>query len=460
MENPLKFTTLQICDAYHSGELSPINVTKKCLEQIKKHNPVLNAICYTNTQNSLKWAKESETRWQQGKQLSPIDGVPFTVKDLIYTKDWPTLHGSNTVSSDQKWQKESPCVARMRDAGAILIAKTTTPEFGHKGVTTSLRHGVTRNPWDPKKTSGGSSGGAAVAAAMNMGLLHIGNDGGGSIRIPASFTGVFGFKPSPRLVPAWPVDDYIANQMSVTGPITRSVTEAALIMDIISQPDPRDYTSLPHHGLHFTKHLKKPFSKLKIAYISHLDGLNKNDEISQIISKALEHFSEIADVEPLKLNIPTGIFRIFWLAAAQHTITQLKPTEQNKLDPSMKIWGEMSKNINLSDYMLARDKRLELIEKMNNILDEYDFILSPTTTTTAFDVGQDNPQHSDGKEWQNWAPFTSLVNLAQLPAASIPCGFTAGKLPVGLQIIGSNLADVDVLRLAYFFEQNNPIMQP
>ncbi|MCS6855984.1 MAG: amidase family protein, partial [Elioraea sp.] len=206
-------------------------------------DPVLNAFCLVAWRTALAAARESERRWMKGEPQGLLDGVPVSIKDLVLTRGWPTLRGSKTIDPKGPWKDDAPCVARLREHGAVLIGKTTTPEFGWKGVTDSPLTGVTRNPWDPRLTPGGSSGGAAAALAAGMGPLAIGTDGGGSIRIPCAFTGVFGLKPSFGRVPAWPLSPM--GTVAHVGPMTRSVADAALMMNVIALPDTRDWHALP-----------------------------------------------------------------------------------------------------------------------------------------------------------------------------------------------------------------------
>ena len=194
----------ELLKRYAARTLSPVDVTAACLARIEKLNPIYNAFCLVDKEGAMKAARESEARWAAGKPIGLLDGVPTSVKDLLITKNWPTLRGSKAINKDQPWLEDAPCVARLREAGAILVGKTTTPEIGHKGVTHNPLTGITRNPWNADYTPGGSSGGASVAAATGMAALNLGTDGGGSIRIPAAFTGIFGIKPTFGAVPAYP----------------------------------------------------------------------------------------------------------------------------------------------------------------------------------------------------------------------------------------------------------------
>ncbi|MFQ5546445.1 MAG: amidase family protein, partial [Acidiferrobacterales bacterium] len=222
----------ELLKLYQRRQLSPVEATKAALAQISAYDPPLNAFCYVDEDAALTAAGESEARWQKGAPKGLLDGVPTAIKDLILTKGWPTLRGSRVVSKDQSWDEDAPSSARLREHGAVLLGKTTTPEFGWKGVTDSPLTGVTRNPWNLATTPGGSSGGSAAAIATGMCALAIGTDGGGSIRIPAGFTGIYGIKPSFGRVPAAPLSPF--GTVAQVGPMTRTVTDAALMLMVIS----------------------------------------------------------------------------------------------------------------------------------------------------------------------------------------------------------------------------------
>ncbi|MDH3596510.1 MAG: amidase family protein, partial [Rhodospirillales bacterium] len=244
--DPALLTATELLTRFRAGSLSPVEVTEAALARIEAHDTALNAFCLVDAEQALAEARRSEERWRIGAPKGRLDGVPASIKDLLLTKGWPTLRGSKALDPDQPWDEDAPAVARLREHGAVLLGKTTTPEFGWKGVTDSPLTGVTRNPWDPSRTPGGSSGGAAAAVATGMGALAIGTDGGGSIRIPAGFTGIFGLKPSFGRVPAYPLSPF--GTVAHLGPMTRSVADAALMLTVLAEPDPRDWYALPVDG--------------------------------------------------------------------------------------------------------------------------------------------------------------------------------------------------------------------
>src|SRR5687767_5954180 len=277
----------ELLDAFRKKTLSPVDVARAVLARIEKLNPVLNAFCLVS-ENSLQEAKESEARWSAGQPRGLLDGVPVSIKDIILTKGWPTLRGSKTVDPKGPWNDDAPVTARLREHGAVLLGKTTTPELGHKGVTDSPLTGITRNPWNPAMTPGGSSGGAAVAAATGMGALHVGTDGGGSIRIPASFTGIFGLKPSFGRVPAYPLSPF--GTVAHVGPMTRTVTDAALMLNVLAQPDARDWHALPYDARDWRSGLERGLKGVRIAYSPDLGYARVDAEVAAIVRQAVAVF--------------------------------------------------------------------------------------------------------------------------------------------------------------------------
>ena len=248
------FTASQLLAMYRSAQVSPVDVTRAVLQRIDQVNGKLNAFCLVDAAQAMESAKASEQRWQahrqQGAAIGALDGIPVSIKDLILTRGWPTLRGSRTVDPSQPWEVDAPVTARLRESGAVLLGKTTTPELGCKGETNSPLHGITRNPWNLSRTPGGSSGGAAAAVAAGMGPLAVGTDGAGSVRIPAAFCGNVGIKPSFGRVPAYPLSPF--GTVAHLGPHTMSVTDAALMMNVMSLPDARDWSSLPYQPIDYT----------------------------------------------------------------------------------------------------------------------------------------------------------------------------------------------------------------
>jgi aspartyl-tRNA(Asn)/glutamyl-tRNA(Gln) amidotransferase subunit A len=448
----------ELLDAYRKHDLSPVEVTQAVLERIAKLNPVLNAFNLVS-ERAMEDAKASEARWLAGQPRGLLDGVPVSIKDIILAKGWPTLRGSKTVDPKGPWNDDAPATARLREHGAILLGKTTTPEFGWKGVTDSPLTGITRNPWNPAKTPGGSSGGAAAAVASGMGPLAVGTDGGGSIRIPCSFTGLFGIKASFGRVPAWPPSPF--GSVAHVGPITRSVTDAALMLNVLALPDARDWQTLPFDARDWRTGIDQGVADLRIAYSPDLGYAKVDAEVAAIVRKALDVFTELgAKVEEKNPGFenPEAAFRTHWFAPAAQLVNALPPEKRRLVDPGLLEVAEQGAKIGAAEILDAQMKRGALGVHMNLFHRDYDLLVTPTLAVAAFDVGQEFPPGR--KRWIDWTPFSFPFNLTQQPAASIPCGLTKAGLPVGLHLVGPRYAEARVLRAARAFETVRPIALP
>ncbi|MCS5608302.1 MAG: amidase family protein, partial [Alphaproteobacteria bacterium] len=271
----IRMSAIELLAGYRGGTFSPVEATQAVLDRIHALNDKINAFVLIDDESALAAARKSEARWLNGAPKGLLDGVPTTLKDLVLTEGWPTLKGSLTVDPDGPWEEDAPCVARLREHGAVFLGKTTTPEVGWKGLTESALSGITRNPWNLAKTPGGSSGGASAALAADMGPLAVGSDGGGSIRIPAAFTGVFGIKANFGRVPVYP--ESAMRSLSHVGPMTRTVADAALMLNVLSLPDHRDHTALPYQGIDFTDGLDDGIVGLRVAFSADLGYAGVDD---------------------------------------------------------------------------------------------------------------------------------------------------------------------------------------
>lgn len=449
--NVLNQTVADILVAYKTRDLSPVAVMEACLAQVENLNPDLNAFVLTAPETARQQAAESEKRWQQGKPHGALDGIPVTIKDWFHVAGWPTRQGSLTSSAIPQ-DIDAPAVAALKQAGGIIIGKTTLPEFGHKGVTDSPLSGVTRNPWNADKTSGGSSGGAAVAAATGMGLLHLGSDAGGSVRIPASFCGVVGFKPSYGVVPSWPPS--LFSTLSALGPITRSVGDAAVMMECLTTPDPRDWHALPDRISGWQQALSEPPAGLKTGYITGLNDVPVQAGVQKAVEKAARVLSSLGTVTELHLDIPTLVdtFNAHWMAVAHWMGARVPEQDKSKMDPRLQHWMTRGRNLALADYLDAERERMTIGEKINALFQTYDVLVMPTTAMTAFDAGQDMPVLPNGEKWDDWTPYTYMANLSKCPAISLPCGLDESNLPVGVQLMSPYLDDRKLLQIAQVLE--------
>ncbi|MDM7946573.1 MAG: amidase [Oceanibaculum nanhaiense] len=446
---------------YRRKSLSPVEVTKAVLARIEAVDPHVNAFCLVDAESALTAARASEARWMQREPRGMVDGIPATVKDLILSEGWPTLRGSKTVARNQNWPEDAPAVARLREEGAVLVGKTTTPEYGWKGVTDSPLTGITRNPWDTSKTPGGSSGGAAAAAALGMGCLHIGTDGGGSIRMPSGFTGIFGLKAHFGRVPAFPASPM--GTLSHVGPMTRTVGDTALMMNAIAMPDARDWFSLPYDGRDYRIGLEDGVEGLRIAYSPSLGYAKVDPEIAEAVNRAVQVFvdmgAEVDEVDP-GFEDPAWVFRTHWYFGAANLYRKLTPEQRKLMDPGFVEVAEEGLTYTSEQIAKAAEARSSLGLTMNLFHESYDLLLTPTLPQPAFDAGIEFPAGKGFSRWPDWAPFSHPFNLTQQPAASAPCGFTKAGLPIGLQIVGPAHADALVLQAARAYESVHPFVMP
>ncbi len=451
----------ELLDRYRSRQVSPVEVTRAVIDRIERMNPAVNAFCWVDADSALDVARASESRWQSGAPIGSLDGVPATIKDLILTKGWPTRRGSLLIDPDQEWPDDAPAVARLREQGAIIVGKTTTPEFGWKGVTDNALTGITRNPWNTALTPGGSSGGAAAACALGMGALHIGTDGGGSIRIPAAFTGIFGHKPSFGRVPAWPLSPF--GTVAHLGPMTRTVADAALMLTVLSAPDARDWHALPATGHDYRNGLDAGVRGLRIGFSADLGYVTVDGEVAAAVRDAVTVFTELGahvqEVAPPFEN-PLSIFQTFWYTGAANLLRRFSEGQRQRIDSGLQDVAAAGDSYTLPDFQEAERLRAELGVRMNQFHLNYDLLLTPTLPIPAFIAGREIVSPSTQQRWSDWTPFTYPFNLTQQPACSIPCGFTTSGLPIGLQIVGPMFEDGLVLAAARAFESVRPLVLP
>lgn len=450
---PADMTATALASAYRAKTLSPVEATESILARIDACAH-LNAFCHIDAEPALAAARASEARLLEGKPIGPLDGIPVGIKDLILTKNMPTRRGSLTTDPLAPQTDDAPVVARLREAGCVLLGKTTTPEFGWKGVTDNRLTGVTRNPWNPDRTPGGSSGGAAVQVACGMGPIGIGTDGGGSIRIPSSFTGVFGFKPSYGRVPAWPASQ--VGTLAHTGPMTRSVADAALAMTVISGWDARDWTALPAQNLDWASITSFSLAGKRIAYSPDLGIAEVDPEVAALVRRAVERMEQLgATVDEVDPGVGTQseAIGVLWQAGCARGIVHLSEEQKAMLDPGYRTACENGARVTLAAYQDAQAARFALGTKMRAFHTKYDFLVLPTMRGPAFEAGQNAPKRADGTFDVTWNAFCYQFNMTQQPAASIPCGFTASGLPVGLQIVGAMHDDIGVLGASHAVER-------
>jgi Asp-tRNA(Asn)/Glu-tRNA(Gln) amidotransferase A subunit family amidase len=452
-------SALELAAAIRAKQVSPVEVVEAILARIETLNPRLNAFCLVANDIALRDAREAEIAVVKGEPTGPLQGVPFSLKDVIFTRGLGTTGGSR-LFADAVPEEDAIVVGRLRAAGAVLLGKTNTSEFGHKAVTDNPLFGITRNPWNLEMTPGGSSGGAAAAVASGLGPIALGTDGGGSLRIPAAFCGVYGFKPSWGRVPQHPSFPGWEH-LGVTGPITRSVRDAALTLDVVAGDDDRDRHSLPREAGSYVSACDDDIKGLHVAWTPDLGYATVDPAVQAVCENAAAEFESLGcHVEVVNPGWEDceEIFRT--IVAAQfyaHWSDQL-PAQEGDLDPTLVKFIRKGGAVSTRDYVLAMERARAYWHEAQTFLARFDLLLTPTTAVAPFPVGQTGPREIAGQAISvlGWMPFTFPFNLTGQPAASVPAGVTDDGLPVGLQIIGRRNADRTVLAASAAYEAACP----
>ncbi|MGP3970222.1 amidase [Streptomyces sp. 6N223] len=461
-------TASELTAGYAAGDFSPVEAVKETLERAEEIQPAVNAFVLLDPADAHRRARESEERWRRGEPAGPVDGVPVTVKDILLLRGHPTLRGSSAVAATGMagpWEEDAPAVARLREAGAVFLGKTTTPEFGWKGVTDCPPHGATGNPYAPARTAGGSSGGSAAAVALGAGPLSLGTDGGGSVRIPASFCGIFALKPTYGRVPLYPASAF--GTLAHVGPMTRDAADAALLLDVIGRPDARDWSHLgdpPPGG--FRSRLAEGAAAveavrgLRVAYSPALGFGDEAwaapaPEVASAVRGAVEVLArlgaEVTETDPPlpPLGELREAFHTLWFAGAARVTQHFDAEQRALMDPGLKEVCEAGARYTALDYLAAVDVRMAAGKVMGLFHTSYDLLVTPTMPLTAFGLGLEVPTGSGMRRWTEWTPFTYPFNMTQQPACSLPCGVDADGLPIGLQLVAARHGDATLLRAAH-----------
>ena len=440
-----------LADAYRARSLSPVEVARATLDRAEAVNADLNAFTFVDRQGALAAAEASEKRWAAGEQLSDVDGVPTTIKDIVWVNGWSVRYGSKTTPA-AAFAEDAPSVALMRKAGLVFIGQTTTPEFGWKAITDSGLCGITRNPHDPAKTPGGSSGGAAVAAAVGAGVFHLGTDGGGSIRIPASFTGIVGLKPTFGRVPAYPASSF--GTVAHIGPMTRSAADAAAMLKAMSGRDLNDW----YQGAGVLDPLdggRVDLAGKRIGYWSRPPVGTVDPEVDAAIDAAVDRIRAAGAVVEA-IDLPgrdlLQLFHHHWFSGAAMRLSLIAESQRATIDPGFLEIAAEGAGYGSTGLVAAQGARAEFGVAMDKLLATYDYLVSPGTAIPAFDAGLEVPAGGDYTRWTEWAGFSFPINLSQQPAAVIPAGLTAAGMPIGLQIVGARGRDAAVLSAAASLE--------
>lgn len=446
-------SAVEMARGYRAGQFTPAEVTEAVLETIETVDPALNAFACTDPDAARRAARAAGERLADGVPLSPLDGVPVSIKDVVLTAAWPTRRGSEAFGPAEPVGVDAPVSASLIAAGAVVVGKTTTPELGWKAVTDSPLDGITRNPWDTSLTPGGSSGGASAAVATGMAPIAIGSDGGGSIRIPAAFTGVVGLKPTRGRVPLWPSSPF--GLLSHVGPLTRTVDDIALAMSIIGTADSRD-TSFDHDLHNPVPAVIEPadLAGLRVGYLIDHPDLPSSPEVRAGVGAALS-LMQNAGAQLTELALPlSGLqetFTALWFVGAAAATESC--TDRTAMDPGLRAIADIGASTGAVDYHRAILRRESLIREMNRIFDDYDVVVTPTVPILPFGVDRDVPEGWHSPYWPSWTPFTWPFNITGGPAISVPCTVPEGGLPVGLQIVGRYGDDAAIVRVAAAYER-------
>lgn len=442
--------------AIRTRRVSPVEVVEAVLRRIERLNGTLNAYCTVTADSARRVAQAAEIAVMHGDPLGPLHGVPVSVKDLVITRSVRTTFGSRIYETNVP-EEDAPLVERLKAAGAILMGKTTTPEFGWKGVTDSPLWGVSRNPWNLERTPGGSSGGAGAAVAAGLAPLAVGTDGGGSIRIPASFCGVFGLKPTFGVIPVYPAS--ATGTLSHPGPMTRTVLDAGLMLQVMAGPDDRDPLSFPSRGTEFLAGLEHGVRGLRVAWSPTLGYAVVDPEVRTLTEAAAKRFEELGcrvqEVDKV-FDDPDPIWAPLFYAGIAGRLVGLLDEWRDRMDPGLVQVVEEGRRISAVQLGQAISARAAFYEAVRKFFVHFDLLLTPTLAVPPFAAGVERPPAGPGSSRLAWVAFTYPFNLTGQPAATVPCGFTRDGLPVGLQIVGRRLDDATVLRAAAAYEAAAP----
>jgi aspartyl-tRNA(Asn)/glutamyl-tRNA(Gln) amidotransferase subunit A len=445
----LKLDATRLVAAFRKRELSPVEAVSAALDRAEATQDTLNAFVVLDRKGALSAAQASEQRWRAGAPLGELDGVPVSIKDNVYAQDLPTRFGSIAIAEADTLGSDSPCVARLRESGAVVFGKTTLPDYAHKIVTDSPLTGITRNPWNLAHSPGGSSGGAAAAVAAGIGPLAVGTDGGGSIRVPAAWSGIYGLKPSFGRVPHYPRGAYPT--VSHIGPMTRSVRDAALMLTVMARPDARDWYALPHDGTDYAAELARGIEGLRVAASDDLGmGALIEQDIAASVRAAFKTIesmgARIEAAHPPEIPAFADVHRVHWCTFSARLGRKLGE-RASKLDPSMQALVAMGEALPAGAFAEAVVARGELGGRINGFFERHDLLVAPVINISAPAIAGVDPGNPP------FPMLTSWGNQAGLPAASVPCGVTAAGLPIGLQIVGGPRKDAVVLQASYALEQ-------
>lgn len=451
----------QMAEKIRNQELSSREITESIINRMEKINPIINAYCTPTIELAREMAINADKGVNNNKDLGPLHGVPVSIKDLMYTKGIMTTFGS-LLHKDFVPQQDAIDVKRLYDAGCVMLGKTNTPEFGYAGVTDNKVFGETKNPWHLERTSGGSSGGAGAAVASGISPLALGSDGGGSIRHPACFCGIFGIKPTFGRVPIYPSLGIAGHTISHHGPLTRYVKDAALMLDVIKGPHEADRESLPEENISYFENVEKRPKSLNILFTLDLGYAKVLDpDVEKAVENAVYQFESLGwTLEQPKLRLRPPVIAFNTLYTSMYGFDHKSDLKKSRdlMDPNFVKLVEAGLSYDAYSLVKANYKRKQFYEKFYKIFKNYDIMITPTTAIPAFELGKMFPKKINGVGVSptGWQPFTFPFNLTGQPAATVPCGWSKDGLPIGMQIVGKHYQDLLVLQVAHAFEKLSP----
>ncbi len=450
-------SAIELSRAIAAKQISAVELMQATLARAERINPQLNCFASYAPEQALEAAKRADLALKSGQPMGPLHGLPISVKDLIAVRDLKFTFGSKAMM-DNLATADAPSVERLRAAGACIIGKTTTSEFGCKAVGDSPLTGITRNPWHTGKTPGGSSAGAAASVAAGITPFALGTDGGGSIRIPASLCGLFGIKPQFGRVPVYPVS--ATPTLAHVGPLARTVRDAALLLSVISGHDLRDAFSVAAAVPDFVGACERPVKGLRIAWSRTLGYARPDPEVAAIAERAARVFEDLGcqviEVDRVMEEDPVDLWTSEFYAGVGVRLKKQLTEQRELLDPTVADMLKDALAQTSEAYYAKVFRRYELREKMRLFFERFDLLLTPTLPCPAFDVGLNTPPHLQDRNAVDWVYYTYPFNLTGQPAASIPAGWTRAGLPVGLQMVARSHQETDIFRAAAAFEASQP----
>ena len=438
--DPAQMSAETLLGLYARRRLSPVEALKAVMERVARFNPWVNAFAAMNP-HALRAAGDSEARWAAGRPIGPLDGVPATVKDLLNMAGFPTRRGSRT-SDTTPATEDAPAVMGLKEAGAVILGKTTTTEFGWKSPGDCPLHGITRNPWNPQRTPGGSSSGAGAAGAACFGPLHIGTDAGGSIRIPAAYCGLVGVKPSFGRIPQWPLGAF--GHVAVAGPMTRTVRDAALMFGAMARHDLRDPYSLPDDARDWRAGIEDGVAGLRVAVVRRMGFDPPLDADGAAVlegaARMLEEQGAIVEEADPGLPDTRAIFGRVWGVALSRVLATVPEDKHPLLDSGMVEVARRNGDMTAVDYLAAEAMRLDAAHAMARFHQRYDLVLTACTPTAAFAADQPTLKPAESL-WRDWAPWTFAFNLTRQPAISVPVALDGEGMPRAVQVVAALYRD-------------------